>query len=42
MPKSYRIRTSVGNSTQSDKTIKVQVDQDFDFLDSFGNELLAD
>jgi hypothetical protein len=33
MPKSYRIRTSVGNSTQSDKTIKVQVDQDFDFLE---------
>ena len=33
MPKSYRIRTSVGNSTQSDKSIKVQVDQDFDFLE---------
>ena len=33
MPKTYRIRTSVGNSTQSDKTIKVQVDQDFDFLE---------
>ena len=33
MPKSYRIRTSVGNSTQTDKTIKVQVDQDFDFLE---------
>lgn len=33
MPKSYRIRTSVGNNTQSDKTIKVQVDQDFDFLE---------
>jgi len=33
MPKTYRIRTSVGNNTQSDKTIKVQVDQDFDFLE---------
>ena len=33
MPKTYRIRTSVGNSTQTDKTIKVQVDQDFDFLE---------
>ena len=33
MPKSYRIRTSVDGTPGSDKTIRVQIDQDFDFLE---------
>ena len=33
MPKSYRIRTSVGGQQQVDQSIKVKIDQDFDFLD---------
>lgn len=33
MPKSYRIRTSVDGLQDSEKTIRVQVDQDFDFLE---------
>lgn len=33
MPKSYRIRTSVDGTNDSDKTIRVQIDQDFDFLE---------
>jgi hypothetical protein len=33
MPKSYRIRTSVDGFQNSDKSIRVQIDQDFDFLE---------
>jgi hypothetical protein len=33
MPKSYRIRTSVNQGQETDKEIRVQVDQDFDFLE---------
>ena len=33
MTKSYRIRTAVNSSQQVDKTIRVNIDQDFDFLE---------
>lgn len=33
MPKSYRIRTSVNQDQQQDQAIRVQIDQDFDFLE---------
>ena len=33
MTKSYRIRTSVNSQTQTDSTIRVKIDQDFDFLE---------
>ena len=33
MPKSYRIRTSVNGFKDSDKTLRVQINQDFDFLE---------
>ena len=33
MPKSYRIRTSVNQGQEQDREIRVQVDQDFDFLE---------
>jgi hypothetical protein len=33
MPKSYRIRTSLNQGQEQDKEIRVQVDQDFDFLE---------
>ena len=33
MTKSYRIRTSINSSQESDKSIRLNIDQDFDFLE---------